>query len=569
MTGSIPSRLELAGPEGPRKVLDLSKPESGPSTAGSRWPGRPRRGRPNLRPYLPGLLTGLLLFAAFPPIGWAPLAAVAFVPLLRQLHARDSGLSFRRRFRLGHFGAAVFFVALLHWMLLLANDELTIPGIMLPALFVLAAYLALFFGFSFALAGYLGEKTGVAPEFAFPFCWTLADIARSSGETAFPWGSIGYSLAPFPVALQMTAWTGYWVLPLWLTGINGLVAWALRARAEGRGPRSLTALVAAAVLAISPLAFGGSILSRAKPVGAPDPDGLRVTLLQPNTAREIKWKPGYRRIVIDDLLAQSRAAVAADSAQLLIWPETAAPMRIPWEPELLHDVERTVREMGVPTLVGTLDARTHEDGTYEDFNAAIYYGPEGGELSRYYKMRLVPFGEITPCKRYIPWLAKLDFGQSEFTPGETQTMFLAPNGAGFACLICFEGIFPDLAREAVQNGAGYLVNITNDFWFGKSAGPIQHAHTSILRAVENRTPLLRAANSGLSFFVDPYGRTFGTTELFTQAHPSARIAPGRGSFFSRHGDWITPTVSLAVLLLAIFRLGLAAKSSRNRAPGLR
>ncbi len=267
---------------------------------------------------------------------------------------------------------------------------------------------------------------------------------------------------------------------------------------------------------------------------APMRDAIDIALLQANTSREIKWKHGYEGIVVEDLLVRTHAAAAA-GAELVIWPETAAPMMILWEPDLAKRVRESVAEAQAWTLVGTLDAVLKGGGDFDAYNAAMLYDPTGRLRQRYYKMRLVPFSEAMPWSRQIPWMNALNFGQSDFRAGQEQTVLHAGKHP-FAVLICFESIFPELSRERVRRGARDLVNITNDFWFGRSAGPTQHAEMAILRAVENRTPLARCANSGISFFVDPWGRVTQRTGLFVEAQPIARVRAGTGgSFYTHHG----------------------------------
>jgi apolipoprotein N-acyltransferase len=552
-----------------------------------------------------------------------PLAFVALVPLFwAAFPATGAAPGFGRRFLLGYLCGVVFFVSHLYWLLLLSKEELTIPWIMIPALLALSAFLALYFGFGVALTGVLARRSGLSPAWVLPVVWTLLDRVRAAGEIGFPWGSLAYALAPWPAALQMSAFTGYWGLLFWVVLVNGLIwlcgqRWRFEQSAEGGtwsggglGSARRVALVAGLLLAV-PIAAGYAIVARAPravevlaPRTAADagaqvegdlardgggsrgavsldegsgatagsPGGvhrrspiqggsgavpLRFALIQANTPREIKWQRDYREIVVKDLLARTDRAVDLYHPDLVVWPETAAPMRILWEPKLEAMVHEQVAALHTPVLVGTLDARTFEDRPWEHYNAAILYDATGTPVHRYYKRHMVPFGENTPYKNLFPVLGKIDFGQSDFTSGKDEGLFRLPGHRRFGCLICFESAFPELARDDVRDGAEFLVNITNDFWFGKSAGPLQHAHFAIHRAVENRTPLVRCANSGYSFFVDPYGRVQARTDLFVAALPAADVAPGRGgSFYTRHGDWplgVLAGAAVLLVVLAVFR----------------
>ena len=465
--------------------------------------------------------------------------------------------TFRRQFMIGFAGFLVFYVCLLHWILYLSNQEVTVPGIMFPSLLFLSAYLAVFSGMAVAVAGTVERSGGLPAVATLPFFWSLMDRLRGMGTLAYPWGSLGYSLAIHPMALQLTAWTGFWFLTFWIVAVNGRVYSTLRTApldAAGVGRRGSFALLALAV----PLAFGAAILSRAPRLTEDAGRGLRLALIQPNTSREIKWKEGYEGVVVEDLLARTEIA-AARNPDLIVWPETAAPVLITWEPELEAKVHEVIARLQRHVLVGTLDAMLFPGGRREDYNAAILYDPQGRVEYRYYKQRLVPFSEAMPFQKQIPWINALNFGQSDFTAGRARDLFRMGENR-FSVLICFESIFPEISRQAVRDGAQYLINTTNDFWFGRSAAPAQHAEMAICRAVENRTPLARCANSGISFFVDPYGRVLDRTDIFVEAMPVARLATGTGgSFYTRRGEWF----SWVLLFLGVLSIGQALWNRRG------
>lgn len=539
---------------------------------------RRRQGGPRGWRWGAAVLSGLFQAAAFPPVGAAPVAWVALVPLFLAVSAPaapgEPPLTFRQRVLLGIAAQAAFFVALLHWILLLPNDEVTVPGLMIPALLFLSGYLSLFFGVAVALPGTLERRGGVPAAASLPVFWTLADILRSTGPLAFPWGSLGYAFAGLPAMIQMTAWTGFWGLTLQVAAVNAFLFAAAGAWAGGRLSAAAARVAGALVLIAVPLAAGAIVLARAPSATSASNSGAtaassararRFVLVQANTAREVKWKKGYEGIVVGDLLARTRIAAQSDP-DLIVWPETAAPVLVLWRPELADSLSRTVREAGCWTLVGSLDARILPDRSVESYNAALLYDPAGVPSQRYHKVRLVPFSERMPFTDRLPWLNALNFGQSDFTPGREPGLFDA-GGIRFSVLICFESIFPELARRWTAAGAHYLVNITNDFWFGRSAGPVQHAEMAILRAVENRTPLLRCANSGISFVVDPWGRVSHRTGLFVEAQPVVEVVPGNGgSFYTRHGEWVRWALlaSAAAIFLAAWRTSGLLPAGRRR-----
>ena len=537
-------------------------------------------------------MAAFLLFLAFPPIdlsllvfiGTVPLFWAAFPAVTSARGARAGERPRRRRHRLfgaqflrGYLAGVLFYAFHLHWLLKLSKEEITIPWIMIPALLVLGGYLGIFWGMSVASAGWLQRRFRISPVWGLPICWTLSDWFRTVGETGFAWGSLGYALATVPAALQITAWTGFWFLPAWILLVGGLL-WRALALPAAPAVRARWTLGAIAVFG-APLLYGSIVLHDA-PSGvriisperyatppAPEPARaagsassrtLRFCLLQANTPREIKWEPDYRELVVADLLARTQTAVARYHPDLVVWPETAAPLRILWEEHLARLTSATIDSLDTWTLVGTLDAQLFEDGPAEHYNAAVLYDPGGTAVWRYAKRRMVPFGELTPYRRFLPFLSQIDFGQSDFTMGRAPGSFAILGDRMLSCLICFESTFPELARGDVARGARYLVNITNDFWYGRSAGPYQHQHFAMHRAVENRTPLLRCANSGVSCVIDAHGRVYAATELFVNEYVTAEVAPGSGgTFYTRTGDWVL--VALATLLLGWIGLAIARR----------
>lgn len=530
-------------------------------------------------------LSAFLLFLASPPVGLSFLVFFGMAPLFWAVFPSETVAApgprasrlFRKQFLRGYLFGALFYALHLQWLLQLSKDEITIPWIMIPALVVLGGYLGIFPGMAVASAGWLQRRFRIHPWWGFPICWTLFDWFRTIGETGFAWGSLGYALAPVPASLQLTAWTGFWLLPFWIVLVSGML-WRAFTRRETR--HRVRWVVGTAAALGAPILFGAIVLrsapsgvriisperfatessgdERSAPPGVPprplDPDALRFTLLQANTPREIKWDPDYRELVVSDLLARTEIAVDRYQPDLVVWPETAAPLRILWEEHLALLTSMTVDSLDTWTLVGTLDAQAFDDRPPEHYNSAVLFAPTGEPVWRYAKRRMVPFGELTPYRRFLPFLAQIDFGQSDFTMGEAPGNFQILGNRNLSCLICFESTFPELARGDVRRGATYLVNITNDFWYGRSAGPYQHQDFAIHRAVENGTPLVRCANSGVSCIIDAHGRVYAETGLFVDEYVTADVSPGRGgTFYTRTGDWI-------LVLMAALAVGSALRA---------
>jgi apolipoprotein N-acyltransferase len=384
---------------------------------------------------------------------------------------------------------------------------------------------------------------------AFPGLWLLADWVRSIGVFGFPWGVTPYAVASLPHLLQFAEYTGTWGVGLWIALVNGLVFGCLTME-RVRPQMVLGALLV--VLLLAPFLHGRSVLRNREPQRA-----VRVGLLQPNVGKN-KWERAVRDSVVGVLLGQTKALSVDHQARppaLIVWPETAIPARLPREPIYRWQVESLVNEMDIPLLAGFPDGVRVADGTWTTSNSAGLFLPDSGMVGRYDKRKLVPFSEYMP----VPLLNRVDFGQASFTKGDEPGVFDQVDPP-FGVLICFESIFPDPSRELVAGGARYLVNITNDQWFGDSPAPYQHFAMNGLRCIENRVGMARAANTGISASIDPYGFVRDATPTFVEERLVVHVELGRGpTFYTRHGDWI---VGVALLLpLAGFLPGIRETSA--------
>jgi len=245
----------------------------------------------------------------------------------------------------------------------------------------------------------------------------------------------------------------------------------------------------------------------------------------------------------------------------------ALPCRLSGDSYCRERLQAMADELGVAVFTG---APGSDAVTGEPYNGAFLVQAGKRSLQSYAKMHLVPFGERTPFRDRIPFLRHIDWsvltgdlGPAEFAPGTERTLFRYDDGR-FGALICFESVFPELVRGNVSGpegsaGADFLVIITNDSWFGATAGPYQHAHIAALRAVENRIAIARCATSGISLFIDAFGRTSSDTPLFEEAVRVAALAPRRGAtVYTRHGDVFACTA----LALSIALVGWCAYRRR-------
>ena len=498
--------------------------------------------------------SGILLSLSFPSAGQWWLIFVALVPLLVLLHhgipgPRDPGPATASARWAPWITGIVFNALAFWWIVRLPAKAMTHPWLIYPGLLALALYLALYVALFGWMLRFVRRRLGVPVLVLAPAAWAVVEWAKSSGALGCPWANLGYALAPSPVSIQVASLAGAQGLSVWIVAVNALVAAAVVSRGTAR---RVGWIAAAIVLVWLPHQWGAARLAKAtrQPL-------IRVAMVQPNIASHEKWDPARQDSVVAAIYRLHRVAVASDPRpDLILWPETALPFYLRLEPAKLLPFLSLVREGGIPVLLGYPDARLSASGSAITHNAAGLVLPNGSFAAQYEKIHLVPFGERIPFQGLFPFLGTLDLGQAEWTPGTRAVVFTAAR-ASFGVLICFESIFPDHARRYALEGAQYLVNITNDEWFGKTAGPVQHADMAILRSVELGLATARCANTGISMLVDPYGRVEQRTPLFEATVLTGTVArPIEGTLFARWGDWVTACclALLAVLIaLAWFR----------------
>jgi apolipoprotein N-acyltransferase len=492
---------------------------------------------------MPAVASGLLLAAAFPPLAWGRLVFVALVPVHWAVFRH--GYTRGEFFRVGYLFGLAFFFPLLWWIKdLLPWANVTIPWLMTPALIVLILYLSLYPAFYFLLLGYASGGRWIRAVAAAPGLWTLVELGRSKGELGFPWGDLGYALSYHANAIQLASVLGLFGLSFFIAVVNVLFASAAHKR---RLASRLVFIATAVALIIVNEIWGKGAVERIE--GTRPVRLFKVAVVQPDIDLRIKWDPEYTDSIFDVMETMSRQA-GTMSPDLLVFPETSAPVYIRYESVYENRLKNVAGEVGVPIFIGFLDARKTAKGEIDIYNSAGLFTPDRGLVSQYDKVHLLPFGEALPLSGRFHFLRRINFGQANFQPGGA-VVPVPVKGTSFGPLICFESIFPELSRRHVLSGAGFLVNITNDGWFGDTPGPVQHAQMSIMRAVENRKALVRSANTGISMVVDPAGRVRESLGLNERGTIIAEIPLfDEETFYTRHGE--TPVILLSLFLLLGF-----------------
>lgn len=394
---------------------------------------------------------------------------------------------------------------------------------------------------------------------AIPILWTGMEYFRTLTEFAFPWSDLGYSQAYYLQILQFVSVASVHGLSFLIVTVNVLL-WQMLSR--GVSPeRRITALFASVGIIVALTAYGWVELPR-----YPVDGDFKLALMQGSVPLNEKWSEGnqYQSIDLYDSITQ---AVADDDVNLYIWPETAAPCYLSMDRACRKRVGEIARKSNGYHLVGAL-ALSYPGGEQRYHNSCFQINPSGKFEQSYNKVKLVPFSEQVPYQDHLPFMRK-DFLRkyltfidqydvqwwSDFRPGDSSVMFHLPE-ADYSVLICFETAFPEFVRRTILDGAQFVVGITNDTWWGRSAGIYQHARIFITRAVENRCWFARAANSGQTFIVDGYGRMHGELDIYTVDALVGKVGLlDEYSFYTKHGDLVGRfsflfTVSIMAILLA-------------------
>jgi len=500
---------------------------------------------------LPFLLTAVLTAACFPPFDMGYLAFVALVPMLSATAVGSA----RKDFFGGWLSGWVASTAIVWWVINTITHYGGISWMLAVPILLLMTWAMGFFWALFSWArGRILRRWPRAPDvLVSPVLWVALEYGRANlPDIDFPWALLGASQYLNLPLLQSADLFGVWTLSFLVVAANsavaGLLAWGTkRERQAGLVAR----LLPPAVTALAILAAWG--YGAVKLEGPPHAEEIEVAVIQGNVEQDIKWDPAYKQATFD-LYAELSREAAGEGLDLIVWPETAAPFFYRMEPRYQHKLSELARQVGAAILFGS-PGREGEGGGASLRNRAYLVSADGELQGWYDKVHLVPFGEYVPWKRALFFIDQLVEAVGEFSPGEGPRL-LEIEGRTFGTLICYEIIFPGLVRKNVLQGADFLVNITNDAWFGRTAASRQHFSALALRAVENRRPIVRAANTGISGFVDSRGRILVDSELFNRGHYAAVVAPSEErTLYSRTGDVLPASCALvaAALLLAGFR----------------
>lgn len=504
-------------------------------------------------------LSGVMLFACFPLVNWNVLVWLACLPLLM-------ALTTERRlwpgFALGYLAGAAFLSGSCYWFVSVMQgygnlNPLLATGVLILFVIVFSMFYGVFGLFETAVAR---RSTGAALILS-PFLWVALELARTYLVTGFPWDLLGYAVRPEGLQ-QVASVTAVYGLSFLAVATSALVAWAVL---EPRRRASLVSLVVWVVL----LSVGNWLLEPPRPRQEPNV----ALLVQPNIplgeGAMDAWAPWTNPAPLEGLVADSVKAAhdsgATPASQpLLVWPETSAPFFYGRDPVFRGALQSMAKQAGAYVISGTVTFVGQ--GSSRPQNSAVLLGPDGDLLLDYAKIHLVPFGEYVPWWAFPGKVGKITAEVGDFLPGKSVKVARTPDGA-IGIFICYEAIFPQLVRKFAAKGAGVLVNISDDGWYGDSSAPFQHFEMARFRAIENGRFVLRGTNDGITAIIDPYGRV-------RQEIPRKQFGILTGhfrylskkTFYTEYGDvfaWFCVAVAAGIIIALMTISGFRSATGRS------
>jgi len=493
--------------------------------------------------------SGVLLALSFPKYGHPAAGWIALAPLLVALasNVRSPGADSRTPspLELGLTTGLIYFTGTLYWI----TRVIMVYGGLRPWVAVLVnaaliAYLSLFPAVFAVVIRRLVVAHGPAALMAAPLVWVATELGRTYLLTGFPWVLLGYSQVTLLPIAQLASIFGVYGVSALVAGVSAAASVCVVSRSPSDRGR---AIVSVALPLLGVAVWGSLRATDAEWTRAGEP--VRIGLIQGNVIEEERRDPLQAPRVFRSYLRMTRQAIGA-GAQLVVWPEASFPAYFEDDRAAADIVRAIARQARVPILLGGDQIERGQPDKY--FNSAFLIRADGTTAGVYRKMHLVPFGEYVPLRRVLFFAAPLvDVIGSGFAAGESPTV-LALDGHRISVAICYEIVYPNLVRQFVLGGSELVTTITNDAWFGRTSAPYQHFAQASMRAIEEGRYLVRAANTGISGIVDPYGRVLERSDIY---QPSIIVGQARlltvSTFYTRHGDIFAYASTLLSLVLLV------------------
>ncbi len=489
----------------------------------------------------PALLSGLLFVVSIPKFDQYYLAWICLLPLF----AARQWLPSQSHFALGLITGVVWAIGRTYWI----TETLQLYGALAWATAaatnaLLILYLALYLACFVAVCRRINFSS---PLFAWSAAsvWILLEWAQNWMLSGFPWQLLGYSQYLNLPFLQWAGITGVYGLSFLIVLFNAALAQAL-------SHRTFIPYLSLPLFLLVAVHLWG--FYRLHDAPDPPPATLKVGVVQGNIPQDRKWAENRLAWTARHYAALTRDLAAAEKPALIIYPETALPLYFsdPLYAPYVDSITALAPELDTPMLVGSLKGDS-QNRTAPVYNRAFLLNAQGDVVDYADKVHLVPFGEFLPFPSIFQYLGGLTAESGIFTPGERHKVLRLPrSGTSFGVFICYESIFPEITRALMAQDPDFLVNTTNDAWFGTTAAPHQHLAQAVLRAVESGRAVVRAANTGISGLIEPSGRIAYRTPLFTTVGFAIDVPLHQGqTLYTRWGDWPLLLCALALTLAAI------------------
>ena len=443
------------------------------------------------------IFSAILLILAFPKPDLGFLAWLALVPWFFALQKQKA----LQAFLLSYLVGLAFFSGILYWVTYVSSLGFAILVCSLSFYFAV-------FGLLFSI-NY--KRSTINNLFIIPCVWVALEYIRAHLFSGFGWALLGYSQYRNLAIIQISDITGAYGVSFLIVLVNlGIWQVILRLRKKDSFKKAILPVFCTLFSVLLTLGYGYFRLNY-----RPEGKNIKVAVVQGNIPQWQKWQPQARDFILKRYFSLTEQA-ARKKPEIIIWPETSVPGYLEDDPELLNRLRSLSKKISPAyLLVGTPQAPLNRESylTGQEGKARTTYNSatlllQGKIIQRYDKLHLVPFGEFMPWPGFF---SRFSFAGliGDFSPGENYTVFSLDQTKAkvkFSVLICFEDVFAHLTRNFSQKGAQMLVNMTNDAWFENSSEPYQHLQASVFRAVENRVNLVRSANTGVSCFIDPWGK---------------------------------------------------------------
>jgi len=500
------------------------------------------------------LFSGVLMALAFPPFNNSMLAFISLVPIMFAVRKTSKKQTIGLAFLMGF----TFFLITLFWLHILVHQ---VDGFWLSlsvwfGYILLSALCALYFippllFFSISVQRWDRYKwsNNLRLMFIVTVSWVGMEYLRAILFTGFSWNQLGISQYQEIVLIQIASFGGVYAVSALIVWLNVAIYATLIQHIKTlqiRRYRIHTELM----LGLLPIALAASFGFQTLFKHAPAEKSIQIALIQPNILQEKKWDKKSAQHIRETLLMQSEMALRIPNLDLIVWPETALPDFFCYS-LLDSQLVRKVVSHGTPLLLGTIDVDCIKTGKMY-YNSSLLIHPNGSILKRYNKQHLVPFGEYVPfpllMKKFTPV-------EVDLKPGNESTLFTLPDQPAFSTLICFEDTVAPLAAKAVRNGAFWLINQSNDAWFKGSIEAEQHLSHCVFRAIENRVPLARCCNYGVSCFIDPHGRIVRKLEPesggFLTGSIPIQSEKKELTFYTQKGDFFAKAMVMVTGIMAL------------------